>query len=399
MDALASTIPENVPASLVIDFDYNHPAGVEHGIQEAWHSMHEGPDIFWTPRHGGHWVVTRMDDIMHVLKTYEDFSNHGLTIPKIPIPYRMLPLGEDPPESTPFRDLIQPFFLPKAVQNLEKDAREISISLIEGFLGRGECEFMTDFAQHLPLVIFLRLVDLPLDDRPALLDIAERSTRGTTVEIRAQAQTDLMAYLDVWIEKRRAQPGNDLISRIVTAEINGKPISDSDARGLLSIVVFGGLDTVASTLGFFADFLARNTGHRQQLVGNPALIPAAVEELMRRYGGSGVGREVTRDFDYKGLSFRRGDLVWVQTTLAGLDERHYPDPLKVDFQRKTVIHAGFGNGVHRCPGSFLARTELKVFMEEWLKRIPEFRVKPDAKPVFQAGSVSSFQYLPLVWDT
>lgn len=398
MDAKANFVPANVPPELVVDFDYNAPPGVEDGVHEAWYRLHDGPDIFWTPHHGGHWVLTRAEDAEHILKTYEVFSNHGLTIPKLPTPYRMLPLAEDPPESTPFRALIQPFFLPKAVENLEADARFVTVSLIESFRAKGECEFMGDFAHHLPIVIFLKMVNLPLEDRAHLLDIADRSTRGTTVEVRNQAQMDLMVYLEKWIVERRANPGNDIISKIVNATVNGQPINDNDARGLLSIVVFGGLDTVASSLGFFANFLALNPDHRKQLIDNPDLVPAAVEELLRRHGISGVGREMTRDFEYKGISFRKGDLIWVSTLIQGLDDRKFADPLQVDFMRKNVLHGAFGYGVHRCPGSYLARTELKVFIQEWLKRIPDFRVKPGEKVVARSGAVNSVLYLPLQWD-
>lgn len=398
MDAKAATIPPNVPPGLVVDFDYNNPPGWESGIQEAWHRLHAGPDIFWTPHHGGHWVVTRAEDVEHIMKTYEVFSNKGMTIPPIPTPYRKLPLEEDPPESTPFRNLIQPFFLPKAIQTLEADARQLSISLIEGFKGKGECEFMSEFAHLLPIVIFLKMVNLPLEDRTLLLDIAERSTRGTTVEMRMQAQGDLMMYLEKWIVERQARPGNDLISKIVNATINGQPISGTDARGLLSIVVFGGLDTVASALGYFAHFLAQHPEHRRQLVEDPELIPGAIEELLRKYGVASTGRMLTRDLEYKGISFRKGDLVWVQHMMYGLDDHKYPDPLKIDFKRPNVLHGAFGFGVHRCPGSFLARTELKVFLQEWMKRIPDFRVKKGAKAEARPGSVTSMLTLPLEWD-
>lgn len=398
MDIKAANIPSHVPLDRVVDFDYNNPPELERGLHEAWYRLHDGPDIFWTPRNGGHWVITRGEDAEHVLKTYEIFSNHGLTVPKLKLPYRMLPLGEDPPESTPFRELIQPFFLPKAVATLEADARELAIRLIEGFRARGECEFVGEFAQHLPITIFLRMVDLPLEDRPRLLDIANHSTRGTTPHEREKANLDLMEYLEQWIVKRRANPGHDLISRIVSATINGRSISDADAKGTLSIVLFGGLDTVVSALGFVAHFLARNPEHRRQLCDDPALIPVAIEELLRRHGISGVGREVKRDTDYKGTPFRKGDLVWVNTAVYGLDDRKFDDPMKVDFKRRNTMHGAFGFGVHRCPGSFLARTELKVFLQEWLRRIPDFRIKSGAQAVIRAGSVSGVESLPLEWD-
>ena len=397
MDAKAEFVPSNVPRELVRDFDYNAPPGIEDGVHEAWHRLHDGPDIFWTPHHGGHWVLTRAEDVEYMMKTYEIFSMHGLTIPKIPTPHRLLPLEEDPPVSTPFRNLIQPFFLPKAVKNLEADVRAITTSLIDSFHAKGECEFIGDFAQHLPIIVFLKMVNLPLEDRPQLLAMADGLTRGTTVEVRNQAVTDLMAYLEKWIVERRLHPGEDIISKIANATINGRPITDVEIRSLLTLVVFGGLDTVASSLGFIANALALHPDLRRQLIDNPNLVPGAVEELLRRHGITGDGRELTRDLEYKGISFRKGDLVWIQTLVYGLDDSKFKNPMQIDLTRRGVPHAAFGFGPHHCPGAYVGRTELKVFIQEWLRRIPDFHVKPGERIVARSGSICSVLYLPLQW--
>jgi cytochrome P450 len=151
-------------------------------------------------------------------------------------------------------------------------------------------------------------------------------------------------------------------------------------------------------MGFVARFLAGSPAHRRQLIDDPSLIPRAVDEFFRRFGVSSTTRTMTRDFEYKGLHFKKGDKVYVFPTLYGLDERKFERPLEIDFHRKNVIHATFGAGPHRCPGSFLARMEIKVFMEEWLKRIPDFRIKPGDKPKLESGLVNCVHYLPLVWD-
>lgn len=391
-------IPSNVPPELVRDFDYNDPPNVENGVHQAWTQLHDGPDIFWTPRHGGHWVVTRADDIEYMMKTYEIFSMHGVTIPKIPTQTRLLPLGEDPPVSTPYRKLIQPFFQPKAVAHLEADARAITNTLIDAFHARGECEFIGEFAHHLPVIIFLKMVNLPLEDRAQLLEITEGLVRGTNVEERHQAIADLLVYLEKWIAERRANPGDDILSKVVNAKINGEPISEADLRSVLTIVVFGGLDTVASSLGFIANALALDPGLRQQLIDDPSLVPAAVEELLRRHGITGDGRELKQDLEYKGLTFRKGDLVWIQTLLYGLDGSKFENPMQIDLTRKRVHHAAFGFGPHICPGAYAARIELKAFIEEWLRRIPNFRVKPGEQILARSGSICSVLRLPLEWD-
>jgi cytochrome P450 len=151
-------------------------------------------------------------------------------------------------------------------------------------------------------------------------------------------------------------------------------------------------------MGFAAHFLAKNPAHRKQLVDNPELISKAVDELLRRFPIVNQGREVKQDYQYKNIPFKQGDMIVMLTTLHGLDERKFADPLTVDFNRPTPIHSTFGNGPHRCPGSNLGRTELKVFMQEWLKRIPDFQVKPGDKAGMRSGVNGTIYRLPLVWN-
>jgi cytochrome P450 len=169
--------------------------------------------------------------------------------------------------------------------------------------------------------------------------------------------------------------------------------------GMLANVIFGGLDTVAASLSFVTRWLAENPEPRKELARNPTMIPDAEEELYRRFGIPQTARVIAQDFVYKDVPFRRGEQILLSKTLHGLDERRYPDPLKVDFARKRAPHAAFGDGPHRCPGSFLARQELKIFLEEWLARIPDFRIKPGTTPVTSSGMVNGVLSLQLAWDS
>lgn len=389
-------IPPHVRPDQVVDFDIYHVPGAEHDVHLAWKELHKGPDIFWTPRNGGHWIAVRGEDIDFIQRNFDPFSHGEVVIPKGMLPEKLVPLELDPPEHTAYRALLNPALTPKAIEGLESDARALCASLIEGFYRNGECEFVADFAKRLPIVLFLRLVNLPLEDRDRLLEWTEHATRGSA-EDKVRAHTALMRYLAYWVELRRRDPGKDLISTIVNAQIEGKPIPEGRMRGMLQNVLFGGLDTVAAMLSFFARFLAMNPGHRRQLAADPGLIPNAVEELIRRHGVANTARILSRDYEYKGVQFRKGEQVWVPNMMYGLDERKYADALSVDFSRKVTIHAAFGAGPHRCPGSFLARTELKVFVQEWLRRIPEFEIKPGATVKVTNGAVHSVANLPLVW--
>lgn len=401
MDSPVAAIPSHVPSELVFDFDVYNPPGAREDYQLALKQLHyqSCPEIFWTPRNGGHWVATRGEDIYAIFADYEHFSNHVLTVPKSrqgPIP--LYPIFADPPEHTAYRALINPTFSPKGVAALEAKARELAIRLIEELKPRGGCEFVTDFAQHLPIEIFMMIVDVPAEDRNQLLEWADGMVRPERHEDVHQTIRHIFAYSAAKIAERRARPGEDLISRLTRSEVNGRPLTDDEIVGMVSLVLIGGMDTVASAMSFAAHFLARSPQHRRQLIEHPELIPKAVDELLRRFPIVNQGRCVKQDFVYKGIRMKEGDMIVMPTTLHGLDERKFPNPLDVDFTRPTPIHSTFGNGPHRCPGSNLGRTELKVFLQEWLKRIPDFEVEPGGKVGMSSGVNGTIYELPLVWS-
>lgn len=390
--------PAHIPPDRILDFDYLAPSGHEEDVHLAWHRLHdEGvPSIFWTPRHGGHWIATRADDIDLMQMDHARFSHASVTVPRSAQQVHIVPLELDPPEHTPFRALLSPKFGPRPVADLEASVRELAGALIDGFIARGECEFIDAFAKRLPIVVFLRLVDLPLDDRELLLDMTEASVRGDA-ERRAWANQQLAQYVGRWIAERRARPGPDLFSAMVNAKVNGRDYTPEETFGMLINVIFGGLDTVAASIGFVTRYLAENPSVRRELAADPAQIPMAIEEFLRRFGVPNTARVITQDFDFQGVRFKAGEQIMLPKVLHGLDPRRYADPLKVDFRRPASRHAAFGDGPHRCPGAGLARMELRVFLEEWLRRIPDFSIKPGATPRTSSGQVNGILHLPLVW--
>lgn len=398
--SIQAIIPPHVPSALVRDFDFlQAEQDGDRDLYEWWAELHDGPDIFYTPRHGGHWVLTRHDDISHVLETWQSFSSRHQTIPAGGTPMQLPPIELDPPLHTDFRRLLAPFFTPKAIGDLEIKARKLTIELIEKFEHKGECDFVAEFALAMPIGIFMGLVDLPESDRLQLIACAELMVRGVDEAERAKGFGDAFAYLGRVIEERRANPGDDAISAMIRGTVEGgRPLTQAELLGMGALLLAGGLDTVAGMMGFMMMFLARNPAHRQALVNDPALIPQAVEELMRRHQIANVARMVVDDIEYKGVQMKAGDMVLTATSLAGVDERRYDDPMKVDFARADKKSLVFGRGPHQCIGAFLARTELKVFLAEWLQRIPDFAIKPGEKPVVVPGRANSVHYLPLVWD-
>ena len=394
-------VPTHVAPQLVYDFDYFHVAGIEQDVQLAWHALHSlAPDIFWTPRNGGHWVATRFADIKLIQQDFARFSSSEIVIPAPPRqrPYKVLPISADPPAHAPYRRLIAPAFLPRALDAFETEARALTVCLIEGLLSRGECEFMSEFARIMPMNVFLRMVDLPAADRPYLISLAEANVRSCDMELKILAHEKLAAYLQGWIARRTAEPGEDLISRITHAQIDGKRLGREEVFGLLINLMLGGLDTVANMLGYVARFLALSAAHRRRLIEDPGIVARAIEEMIRRFGLSNTGRRILKDCDYRGIPFRQDELILVPSPMGGMDERVVRAPETVDFDREPPIaHTAFGHGPHACPGAALARREIRVFIEEWLKRIPEFRIKPGTLPRLATGTVNAVTELQLSW--
>jgi len=390
--------PEHVPADLVRDVDFYHLIHGEQDAQEAWRRVQvENPDIFWTPRNGGHWIATRAADMETIITDHERFSVRITVLPAQPRLHTSM-LNMDPPQHTPFRRLITPAFLPKSVAALETKVRELARKLVDELEPRGECEFVADFAKVLPIVVFLGMVDLPVQDAPMLLPWAEDMVRGEHGKERAAAELNMSNYLATYVDARIADPGDDLISFVANGMIGDRKITREEVMATCSLLLFGGLDTVASILGFIARFLAMHPEHRHRLVAEPALIPHATEELMRRHGLPNQSRVLVSDLELNGVSLREGDIIQWPSCLYGLDDRLNPDPLTVDFDRPAPIrHGVFGSGAHTCPGAVLARREVRVFLEEWLPRIPDFWIKPGSKPKIATGPVNGVSELHLCW--
>ncbi len=355
------------------------------------------PDLVWTPHNGGHWIATRGELVEEVFADYERFSNRVVTIPKDRGEhYRMLPTTLDPPEHRPVRNLLNRNLSPAAVNRQAEMIRSTCVELIEEISPRGECDLLADFAAHFPIRVFMQMVDLPREDAPKMkywTDQIVHPDGSMTVEETMQKFHD---YLDPVVRQRRERPGDDVLSDIVT-QPRGTELGMEEMLNLLMQFMMGGLDTVYNLLGYSFLFLARNPGNRRQLLEEPELIPGAVNELLRRFPLVSMAREVRDDIDWHGTQLKKGDMIVCASPLVGNDERINPDPLAVDFRRTGARHASFGKGHHICPGAHLARLEMRITLEEWLARIPEFSLAPGANIVMTGGIVGSIESLPLVW--
>ncbi len=396
---MSETLPAHVPPELVVDFDFYRPEGADVDPFAALMRLKDGPPVFWTPRNGGHWVATRGEDIKHILVDHETFSSRYVFVPAARDRPSAIPLEIDPPDHEKYRKLVMPAFTPPAIAAWTEEARALAISLIEGFQAAGECEFMTQFAQQLPMIIFLKMAGLPLEHREMLIEWVSTGVRPGSLENRQANRDNLHRYIIELIGQRRADnSGDDIISHIFRTGVEGRPLNDDEAWGILNSLLGGGLDTVATSMGWVALFLARNPGHRRQLAEQPALIPKAIDELLRRFSIPTIARVVRNDMTFRGAPLKAGEQILMPACLQALDEAEFDNPLEVDFSRPDArMHCTFSQGTHRCPGSVLAQREIRVFLEEWLKRIPDFEVKPGETVRTSGGIALGVLALPLSW--
>lgn len=391
--------PPHVPAERAVDIDVFALPGAQEDIHLAWRHLAANHDIVWTPHYGGHWIATGADVIERLYRDVESFSNREIGIPPDSMLIPMLPIQADGDEHRRYRQVIEPAFKPAALERYAAEMREMTIALIEGFRARGHCEFIGEYAAVVPLAIFLSMVGLPQEDREMLHGFTETMARDSDMAKRYTAFGAVMDYLRTWIERRREAPGDDLLSKVVHARFEGRPATELEVMGLAGLLLFGGLDTVSSMMGFVIRFLADNPGHRAWIIDHPTKVSQAVEEIMRRFGVASSTREAKFDLSIGGATIRKGELILVPALLHGLDERAFDRPLDVDFERAPRRNATFGmGGPHHCPGMNLARLEMRIMVEEWLKRIPDFEVDPHEAIEQSTGGVNGITRLPLRWS-
>lgn len=408
MTIKAVTRPAHVSNDQVVDFDLYAPPGVRGDFHAAWKTLQEPgvPDIFWTPRNGGHWIVTRNRLIDRVLSDYKNFSSNFNVVPKEAIAdAKLLPTMIDLPGHRKYRILMNSSFSPKAVGAAEPAIRRIAIDLIEAVRADGHCNFTMAYAHLFPIQIFLGMADLPMADAQMLRGFSDAMLRPDPEQDWGEDKTgfawgvrQFFEYLSPIVDERAGGDGDDVLSRLMNGTVDGRSLTRHEALQMTTQAVLAGVDTVVNFLGFVMHYLATHPEQCAALAADPGLIDAAIEEFVRRYPIVVIGREVAADMEFEGVLLKQGEMVCTPTPLGGLDENANKCPMDVDFHRQSIEHTTFGSGSHKCPGAHLARTEIRITLEEWLGRIPAFSLAPSHDVTFTGGVVGVVDALPLVWD-
>jgi len=382
------------------DFDHLDPRWVNDPYP-IWQELRGTCPVAHTKRYMGVYFPTRYEDVRAVAYDTEHFSSRRIVVrenppPRVPAP----PITSDPPGHRPAKNVLLPAFTPDAIKAHEPRARALCNKLIDRVADKGRCDAAVDYAQEIPPRIIAHMLGLPEEEgdlfRKWIHEILEVGITNPTVLM--SAITESSHYFAAEVAKRRAAPTDDLISYLAAAKIDGQPLADDHLLGSIRLLLIAGIDTTWSAIGSCFWHLARHPEDRRRLVAEPKLIPTAVEEFLRAYAPVTMAREVVKETTIGGCPFKEKQMVLLSFPAANRDPAVFPDPDRVIIDRTENRHAAFGLGIHRCIGSNLARMEITVALQEWLKRIPEFSLAPDAEVTWSEGTVRGPRKLPIVFS-
>jgi len=398
---MADIVPDVAPVEdWATDYDILDSAYITDPVP-IWTELRERCPIARTERHDGSWLPVNYDDVRDFAANPGLFSNAKtilITPPNAPPP-NAPPITSDPPDHREARRLILPAFTPQVVETHEPYIRDVCQQLLRGFVEEGKADAASDYAQQIPPRMIAHLLGVN-EERSADFIHWVRCALELGLSdppLRQWAREQIFGFFTNEVAARRAQPGNDFISEMMTAHIDGKPISDHQLIGTCNLLLVAGIDTTWSSIGSALWHLATHPQDRHRLVENPDMIPVAIEELLRAYSPVTMARLVTRDEDFKGCPMKAGDTIIMNFPAANRDPKVFPEPDQVIIDRAENRHVAFGVGIHRCAGSNLARMEMKVAIEEWLKMIPEFRLDETEEVTWAGGQVRGPRQLKVIF--
>ena len=380
------------------DFDHLDPRWNEDPYP-IWANLRATCPVARTDRYLGAYFPSRYEDVRAVAYDTEHFSSRRVVLRDVqPEPPRSSPpINSDPPEHKAWKQALLPLFLPEVITRLEPRCRALCNELIDGFIATGGCDVAEAYTRHIPARVIAHMLGLPEKDgdlfRHWIRQILEVGTTDESAGIGASME--MSAYFAEQLAMRQTQPTDDLITVAAKTTIDGVPASLPDIVGMLRLLLIAGVDTTWSAIGSALWHLATHPADRERLVAEPALLPVAIEELLRAYAPVTMARVVVKDTVVGGCPMKAGRMVLLSFPAANRDPAVFPDPDRVILDRAENRHAAFGLGIHRCIGSNLARMEMTIAVQTFLERIPVFSM---AGPVrWSDGTVRGPRALPMMF--
>ncbi|HYW89199.1 MAG TPA: cytochrome P450 [Chloroflexota bacterium] len=365
--------------------------------------LRERCPIAHTDRFGGGWLPTRYEDVAEIAYDTERFSSRSIIMGNFRPPLDIAPVGGSPPISSdpPFhhdaRKLLLPAFTRSAVSRQEPATRAFCDSLIDSFDGQDIVDAARDYAQHIPMRVIADMLGFPPEDGPRFREFVENTLEGINLppDERIARMSKLFDYLLAQIHDHLDNPRDDLTTFLINAELYGHKLEADHVAGTMALLLIAGIDTTWSAIGASLWHLARTPRDRARLVADPGLLRTAVEEFLRAYAPVTMARLVKQDMRWHGVDMKAEDWILLSFPAANRDPAQFDRADEVIIDREVNRHAAFGLGIHRCVGSHLARMELSVALEVWLRRIPSFSLSDASGVTWSAGQIRGPRTLPL----
>jgi cytochrome P450 len=391
-----------------VEFDHHSPEYARDFI-EQYSQLHAKCPMGWSDQYGGYWVATRYNDVAFVARDDETFSSRhdipndgksytGITLPSPP--NRSTPIEMDPPQFPKYRRILNPPFAPAAIERLKPLMREYTTWCLDQKIQSGEIDFVLDLANPVPAMATLVFLGLPIEEWERIAtpfhDIVAHPPGSAQYSHAVEGVFENLARCETVIAERKREPRDDLITRLVQAEIEGAPIPDDEIVEICSLVLGGGVDTTTGLIGHALNYLDQHPEVRPRLHDDPAFMASAVEEWLRYYSPTqALARTATRDVEVGGQLVKEGERVLICWAAANHDPDAFDRHDEIVLERFPNRHAAFGLGAHRCLGSNFTRAEITIVLEEVLRRMPDYKLVPGGAVHYEdIGTVNGWARMP-----
>ncbi len=381
-------IPAHVPADRVIDFDLSQDAALRFDpFKRLGEVRDRSPRVAYTSGNGGHWIAFAREDIQRILGDGETFSSAHLGGGGDGVGF--IPLSIDPPAHGPWRLVLLKNLGPAQVRAMEPFIRGWAERLIKPLVGQDSCDFLKAVAEPMPVSVFMVTMGLPLERfdefRGLVMAALTPPDEGADASERMGVMGRIMGVLNDLIEARRVEPKDDLISRLLAEEVDGRAITHAEMMSIGFLLFLAGLDTVTNAMTYGMRHLAAHPDLQEDLRQDRGKIPAVMEKMLQLYTFVNTNRLVTRDTEVDGVTIKAGELIWIPLWAGS----------NAPGETEGARHMAFGGGHHLCLGAQLARLELKAMYETWFDHIGPFSLAPDPLPAMRGGSVMNITRLLL----